>query len=185
MNDFTTLRAAVASTGSVLRDIQRFPTVDVNRTDLAELLAAYDALRAAGTTKRGKAEYPPAFLAAYDAMKEHGARWREGTTPAAAHKAWAARVKAGADPEQVLAGTVRYALYIKATGSEVKMAQTFFGPGEHYSAEWTLPTARTQNRIFPGRPPLTDVNQANNAEALRLLGQPMFADDGMTIEAAP
>lgn len=159
--------------------------VTVRRLDLAELIADLDAVRAAGATKRGKAEYPPTFLAAYDAMKEHGVRWREGTTPAAAHKAWAARIKAGADPEQVLVGTVRYALYIKATGSEVKMAQTFFGPGEHYSADWTLPTARTQNRIFPGRPPLADQNRSNTEEALRLLGQPMFADDGMTIEAAP
>jgi len=31
--------------------------------------------------------------------------------------------------------------------------------------------------------PVSDQNAANNAEALRLLGQPMFADDGMTIEA--
>lgn len=39
---------------------------------------------------------------------------------------------------------------------------------------------------FRGRPQLSlvDQNRANNAEAVRLLGQPMFADDGMTIEAA-
>lgn len=159
-------------------------TVTVNIIDLLEVLNDLDQLRKAGATKRGKAEYPATFLAAYDAMKDYGASWRAGTTPAAAFKAWSARVKAGADPEQVLAGTVRYALYIKATGSEVKMAQTFFGPGEHYSADWSLPTARTQNRIFPGRPQLADVNHANTQEALRLLGQPMFGDDGMTIEAA-
>lgn len=143
-------------------------TVVVNVIDLAEVLHELETLRKPAATKRGKAEYPAAFLAAYDAMKDHGARWREGSTPAAAHKQWAARIKAGADPEMVLDGTVRYALYVKATGAEVKMAQTFFGPGEHYTAAWALP-----NRPGAGRAPQLSVqeqNARNAAEARRLLG---------------
>lgn len=180
MNAYDKLYAAEAQA------VGRFVTVE--RKDLCELMADLSQLRAVAPVKRGKAEYPVAFLAAYDAMKDHGARWREGSTPAAAYKQWAARMKAGADAEQVLAGTVRYALYLKATASEPKMAQTFFGQGEHYTAEWTLPSRLLLNdvgRLVLSRASAADQNRANNAEALRILGQPMFPDDGMTIEAAP
>lgn len=145
-------------------------TVTVNVLDLLEVLNDLHQMRLASTVKRGKAEYPPAFLAAYDAMKEHGARWREGSTPAAAYKQWAARIKAGADPELILSGTVRYALYVKATGAEVKMAQTFFGPGEHYTPEWALPS-----RASPGRADLINA-------AVRHRRAPVDDFQGVTID---
>ena len=153
---------------------------DIKTIDLAELLAAYDALKAGATVKRGKKEYPAEFSAAYDAMRDAGARWREGSTPAAAYKQWQARIKAGADPEQVLMGTQRYAAYVKATASEVKMAQTFFGPGEHYTAEWA--TARAVGIRVGYAQPIADAKAQASAEAKRRLlgGRP--DDDGRTID---
>lgn len=186
--DHMELRAVCASTGSALRDIQRFPSVTVTRLAIAELLAAYDALVSGGATvKRGKKEYPAEFSAAYDAMKDYGAKWREGSTPAAAYDQWKKRIKAGASGEQMLAGAQRYAAYIKATAGEPKMAQTFFGPGEHYTAEWVI--GKLEARWpFPassqGRAPFAqqaDAKAQASAEAKRrLMGD--RPDDGMTFD---
>lgn len=180
--DHTELRAAVDRAQTIplpLRSIR----IEVMMLDLAELLAAYDALKAGGTVKRGKKEYPAEFSAAYDAMHDAGARWREGSTPAAAFKQWQARIKAGADAEQILIGTQRYAAYVKATGSEVKMAQTFFGPGEHYTAEWAVQRAIAPRRQMPDRrQQLLNMQDEANAEALRMLGV-QTADDGRTVDA--
>jgi len=152
--------------------------ITVPLIDLAELLAAYDALVACATVKRGKKEYPAEFSAAYDAMKDYGARWREGSTPAAAFKQWQARIKAGADPAQILEGVRRYSAYIAATSGEPKMAQTFFGPGEHYTAEWAARAprlARYQDRAQT----VVDTNQ----EALRrLAGIPTFDPNVIDME---
>lgn len=142
----------------------RSETVRVSCLLFSELLAAYDALLAGATAKRGKKEYPADFLAAYDAMKEGGARWREGSTPAAAFKQWQARIKAGADAEQILEGVRRYSAYIAATAGEPKMAQTFFGPGEHYTAEWATRAPRLE-RYRDRAQTVVDTN----SEALRRL----------------
>jgi hypothetical protein len=67
---------------------------------------------------------------------------RPGNSKADAFKAWNARLTAGATVEQLADGTSRYAAYCDAsdkTGTEyVKLAATFFGPGEHYLADWTV-----------------------------------------------
>jgi hypothetical protein len=139
--DYIELRAALKRQASRVDG-----RVEIKAIELAELLAAYDALRSGGSAKRGKKEYPAEFLAAYDAMKEAGGKWREGSTLAAAFKQWQARLKAGADPEQIVEGVRRYGAYIAATAGEPKMAQTFFGPGEHYTAEWAI--ARSGARRF-------------------------------------
>ena len=57
-------------------------------------------------------------------------------------KAWNARVKAGTDPEAMLAGVIRYALYCHAMQTEnsyIKQPATFFGPDEHYLCAWDIP----------------------------------------------
>ena len=57
-------------------------------------------------------------------------------------KAWNARVKAGTDPEAMLAGVIRYALYCRAMQTEnsyIKQPATFFGPDEHYLCAWDIP----------------------------------------------
>lgn len=180
MDNHKNLRAAV--TGTLSR-------IQVERLDLMELLQEYDCLRAAAVTKRGKKEYPPEFLEAYDAMKNAGARWRDGSTPAAAFAAWKARIKDGAKPEDMVAGAHRYAAWCKATSAEqVLMAQTFFGPQERFMAEYAVPRSDIVRRTGPmerrDKPTLEQRRQEANAEAARILdGQPMFNDDGMTIDA--
>lgn len=61
----------------------------------------------------------------------------------AALKAVAARLKMGANAEDMLTGVRRYAAYIRATGREgteyVKQAASFFGPNEHWLEPWDTP----------------------------------------------
>lgn len=154
--------------------------IRVSRIDLAELLAAYDALRAGATVKRGKKEYPAEFSAAYDAMKDMGTKWREGSPLAASYDQWKKRVKAGADPEQILEGVRRYAAYIIATESPAKMAQTFFGPGEHYTAAWEVPRAAPR-RALPDR--RTQQELASQEALARLDGMPLFDPNVIEMEA--
>lgn len=66
---------------------------------------------------------------------------RPGASRADAHKAWAARIKEKVDPDAIIAGVRRYADYVKKAGTEpqfIKQPATFFGPGEHYAADWSL-----------------------------------------------
>jgi len=65
---------------------------------------------------------------------------RPGASKAGAWKAWRARIKAKADPDEIIAGVRRYARYVEATGTEpqfVKQPATFFGPDEHWKSDWT------------------------------------------------
>lgn len=65
---------------------------------------------------------------------------RPGANKAEASKAWNARIKSGATPEQIIDGVTRYAAYVDAEGTEpqyIKHPATFFGPGEHYLSDWT------------------------------------------------
>ena len=61
----------------------------------------------------------------------------------AALKAWTARVRCGVDPNAMLAGVLRYAAHIRAKGKEgtqyVRQAATFFGPDEHWKADYATP----------------------------------------------
>jgi hypothetical protein len=72
-----------------------------------------------------------------------------GNSRSAAEKAYRSRIAAGATAEQLLAGTRRYAAFIRATDREgteyVKQASTFFGPGEHYLEPWAPPTNGHRN----------------------------------------
>lgn len=181
MDNHKNLRAAV--TGTLSR-------VQVERLDLAELLQEYDCLRAAAATvKRGKREYPADFSEAYDATKNAGIKWGDGSTPAAAHAAWVKSMKRGATPEEMIAGAHRYSAFCKAHPDRpVLMAQTFFGPQERYTAEYALPRSDIVRRTGPmerrDKPTIEQRRQEANAEAARILdGQPMFNDDGMTIDA--
>lgn len=53
-----------------------------------------------------------------------------------AQKAWNARLQAGANPQEIIDGVIRYRAWCESTGkigSEfVKQAATFFGPDQHY-----------------------------------------------------
>lgn len=67
-----------------------------------------------------------------------------GNSKRDACKAWEARVKAGADPDDILAGVQRYAAFCRITGKTgtefVKQGATFFGPSEHYLDDWRPPS---------------------------------------------
>lgn len=74
---------------------------------------------------------------------------RPGSSKATALKAWKARLASGVDPDVIIAGVVRYAAYVRAAGTEpnfIKMPATFFGPDQHYLADWTAPQPRASPR---------------------------------------
>jgi len=119
--------------------------VEVKGIDLAEVLDELDLLRRAGADKQAKkSQYTPEFEAAWADYPT-----RPGNSKAAAFKAWATRIKAGATAAQMHDGTQRYAAYCKASGTEpqyIKQAATFYGPGEHYAADWPVPRATEPRR---------------------------------------
>lgn len=65
---------------------------------------------------------------------------RPGASKKEALKAWNARLKAGVDVEDMIDGVQRYAAYCDAMKTEpqyIKQPATFFGPDEHFKADWT------------------------------------------------
>jgi uncharacterized protein YdaU (DUF1376 family) len=92
--------------------------------------------------KKHSAEYTAEFELAWAAYPA-----RPGANKKEAFKAWIARVKAGADQNAMIEGAARYASYCKTLGIEpqfIKQPTTFFGPGDHYSSDWTA--AATQRK---------------------------------------
>lgn len=72
---------------------------------------------------------------------------RAGANPKKkAFRAWSARLKGGAPPEDMLAGIRRYSKFIKETGKSstefIMQAATFLGPDEHYLNDWGIPDQR-------------------------------------------
>lgn len=66
---------------------------------------------------------------------------RPGASKSSSLKAWRARIKAGATAAEILAGVQRYAAYCAANRTEpqyIKQPSTFFGPDEHFRADWTF-----------------------------------------------
>lgn len=143
-------------------------TVPVKLLDLAELLAAYDALVAAGSKPKKATGYSAEFEAAWSEYPT-----RPGNSKAAAYKAWKARLTAGATVLEMIEGTRKYAIYCKVEGTEpqyVKQAATFYGPGEHFSADWT---PRTQlRRAIPDRREVIPETDEQRAERRALWGIP-------------
>lgn len=93
------------------------------------------------------AKYPGEFELAWSAYPK-----RPGASKADSLKAWTARVKAGIASADLLAGVERYARFCAASNTEpqfIKQPATFFGPGDHYLADWTPPDPSTaQARTF-------------------------------------
>lgn len=86
------------------------------------------------TNKKHSSEYSEVFELAWNKYPK-----REGSSKKDAFKAWSARIKSGVLPSVMIDGTERYAAYCKAQGTEqqyIKHPSTFFGVGEHYTAEW-------------------------------------------------
>lgn len=127
------------------------------------MLDEIDRLRAKlAKAAKPSASYPPDFAEAYAA----GVKWRAGSTQKAAFIQWQHRINASAAPTetaaQMIAGARDYARYCAATGSEKKMAQTFFGPGEHYTADWSTSAPPGRAGKFD---PVAHVNKNRAGEA--------------------
>jgi hypothetical protein len=116
----------------------------VVEVDVVNLLAALDAIDAAlaktvPSAKRN--DYPSEFeevWALYPTERQGAKR--------AAFKGWAANVKRGVEPAEILLGLRRYLAHAEAIGTEtryLKLAATFFGPDEHFAANYVMP-ARAQ-----------------------------------------
>jgi len=129
MRDYSPLRG-LAAVG---------PTVHLKSTTVVELLDELDRLRSAGAApvKAKRNDYPTDFEVVWEVYPA-----RPGDSKKAAHKAWAARLAAGATVAEMLAGAQAYAAFVKAMKTEpmyILLSATFFGPSERYAADWTPP----------------------------------------------
>jgi len=132
MRDYSPLRG-LAAAGA---------TVHLKSSTVIELLDELDRLRAAGAkpAKLKRNDYPADFEAVWEVYPA-----RPGDSKKAAHKAWAARLAAGATVSEMLAGAQAYAAFVKVMKIEpmfILLSATFFGPGERYAADWTPPEAQ-------------------------------------------
>ena len=103
-------------------------------------------------------KYPAEFESAWSAYPD-----RPGRSKADACKAWKARRAAGVPADALQAGTERYAAYCTACKTEpqfIKQPATFFGPGDHYLAEWAAPAPQA-----PGSRPAFGANKFAAAAA--------------------
>lgn len=149
--------------------------VVVDKIALQELLAAYDAL---ANPAAPKGKYSAEFE---EAWAEYPAR--PGASKAATWKAWQARIKGKVSPESMVEGARRYAAYCKAERTEpqfIKQPATFFGPGEHYAADWAVQRTEVRRQLPDRR---DQKKAAANAEALRILdGVPAYGGDIIDME---
>lgn len=140
-------------------------TLTVSMLDLAEVLAELAALRGAAPAV---SKYPAEFEEAWALYPK-----RSGASKVATFKQWKARIKAGASVLQMIEGAAAYATYCRAKGTEdsfIKQPATFFGPGEHYAADWSV-RASPAPRFTP-QLSVAEQNARNTIEAMRLLGIP-------------
>ena len=129
MTDFAELRL-LAST---------MPSVQVDSSVLEGLLDEIERLRMLGKPAK-RNDYPEAFEEVWAAYPEE----RQGTKRTA-FKAWAANIKRGVEPAEILLGLSRYLAHATAIGTEtqyLKLAATFFGPDEHFAAKYVMPSAK-------------------------------------------
>jgi hypothetical protein len=97
------------------------------------------------SAQRTQSQYPEEFETTWKALPK-----RSGTNSKRdAFKAWSARLKAGATPDDILAGCQRYAAFCEETGKVgteyVMQGATFFGPSEHYAQQWEPPVQHQRN----------------------------------------
>ena len=90
--------------------------------------------RSKTTTVADAPEYSDEFESAWKAYPS-----RPGASKKESFKAWSARLKSGVDPDDMISGAIRYSEYVTAMNTEpqfIKQPATFFGPGDHYNADW-------------------------------------------------
>ncbi|MFZ6654051.1 hypothetical protein [Undibacterium sp. TJN19] len=128
-----------------------------------------NSVTANANTSTTASTYPVDFEQAWQAYPP-----RPGASKKEAWKAWRARCKAGADKAALLAGVQRYAAYVAALHTApqfIKHAATFFGPDEHYKADWSI-----KARASPGPGAATTGNRHNGFEQINY--QQGIAQDG-------
>jgi uncharacterized protein YdaU (DUF1376 family) len=95
---------------------------------------------------------------------------RPGASRADAFKAWSARRKEGVAAETLIAGVRRYAAYVANSRIEpqfVKQPATFFGPGEHYAADWSAPATGNDDKFHVAHLDHSSSNAAMEASMKR------------------
>lgn len=153
-------------------------SVEVGMMDLTDLLDEFARLRAAAPVKKGRAKKAAPAAAGADVLPD----WLP-------LEAWQAFLdmrkkikKPATDYAQKLLIKKLAAFYANDLDPSVILNQSTLNGWQDLYAPKEPSTAR-MGRF--GGVPADEQNRANNAEALRLLGQPTFdPDDGMTIEAA-
>ncbi len=88
--------------------------------------------------KKNKNAYPEEFEKAWKAYPA-----REGSNPKnSAYGAWNARVREGVDPDELLAGVIRYAAFCQTKGQTgttfVMQGQRFFGKSREFENTWAV-----------------------------------------------
>lgn len=170
MNDHTNLRALAA---------QLYFEITVDRADLAALLVDYDALRAAATAKKPRAKKAAPTEGAGPVLPD----WLPKETWAAFLDMRKKIKKPATEFAQKLLLKKLAAFYVNDQDPEAILNQSIMNDWQDLY-ELKVQQARGQGN----RNTMTTMQQAaaNSAEALRLLGQPMFdPNDGQTIEAMP
>lgn len=129
MADYPEIRAKLVNCESI--------NVSVRARDLLLIIEELDALRIkAGKPVKPPSGYSPEFEEAWSAYPT-----RPGMSKAAAYVQWCARIKAGCSAEEMIAGTRKYAAYVKAENTEahfIKLPATFYGRGMHFDSDWTV-----------------------------------------------
>lgn len=129
MTDFAELRM-LAST---------MPCVQVDSDVLEAMIDEIERLRSLSVPAK-RNDYPAEFEEVWAAYPAE----RQGTKRTA-YKAWAANIKRGIEPNEILLGLRRYLAHANAIGTEVKylkLAATFFGPDEHFAAKYVMPSTK-------------------------------------------
>lgn len=134
--------------------------VELAATDLEVLLDELTMLRALAAPKPVKRnDYPQEFEDVWALYPTE----RQGTKRTA-FKAWAANVKRGVEPSEILMGLRRYLAHAAATNKETRylyLAPTFFGPDEHFATKWPVP--REQPSARTGKfDPIAHINKPRN-----------------------
>lgn len=132
--DHMDLRARLSSYTALGAQEMPVPLIDV-----AELLAAYDALVAAGTKPKKATGYTPEFEQMWAEYPKRGNHSKAG-----AFSQWKKRIKEGDSIEVMIEGMRRFALVMVAEGranDKILHAETFFGPTKRYEDEWIVPRA--------------------------------------------
>lgn len=109
-----------------------------------------------------------------------------GNSKVAARKAWQARLKAGIDADDMVAGVQRYAAYCQATertGTQfVQQAATFFGPDLHFENDFDIPPQAAGRKSTADRNADWNERMRQAMQSTQLIHQPM--KDMGTIDAS-